>query len=158
MSTRCGIGFDIHRLVAGRKLVLGGVEIPFDRGLGGHSDADVVTHAVCDALLGAAALGDMGRHFPSSDPKFKDASSLELLKQVAEMVRQKGFRISNIDATVIAEAPRLNSHLEAMSKRLAKTLGLSPDQVNVKVKSHEGLDSLGRGEAIAAHAVATIEQ
>lgn len=157
MTNRVGTGFDIHRLVENRKLILGGVEVVHSHGLAGHSDADVLTHAICDALLGAAALGDMGCHFPSNDPKFENISSLELLMQVAEMVRMKGFQIVNVDATVIAEAPRLGPHLAAMSKRLAETLGLPVDQVNVKVKSHEGLDSLGRREAIAAQAIAAIE-
>ncbi len=158
MTFRAGIGFDIHPLVKNRRLILGGVEIAHSHGLAGHSDADVLTHAVCDALLGAAALGDMGRHFPSSDPKWKDVSSLELLKQVAEMLRQKGLRISNVDATVIAETPRLAAHLERMVEQLALTLSLPIDRVNVKVKSHDALDSIGRGEAIAAQAIALVEK
>ncbi|MDD5544432.1 MAG: 2-C-methyl-D-erythritol 2,4-cyclodiphosphate synthase [Acidobacteriia bacterium] len=158
MSPRTGIGYDIHRLVENRKLILGGVEIEHSQGLTGHSDADVLTHAVCDALLGAAGLGDLGRYFPSSEEKFKGISSLELLRRVVALVSRKGFHIINIDTTLIAEAPRLSPHLEEIKKRLAEALGLSTDRVNVKVKSHEGLDSIGRGEAIAAQAITLIEE
>lgn len=157
MSVRVGTGFDIHRLVPGRKLVLGGVEIVFDRGLEGHSDADVLTHAICDALLGAAALGDLGQHFPDSDPRFKNASSLDLLRRVHELVRLKGFRIGNVDATVMAESPRLAPYLDSMSRKLCETLEISSEQLNLKAKSHEQLDSIGRAEAIASQAAVLIE-
>lgn len=157
MSVRVGTGFDIHRLVPGRRLVLGGLEIGFDRGLEGHSDADVLTHAICDALLGAAALGDLGKHFPDSDPQFKDSSSLNLLRRVRELVRLKGFRVVNVDATLIAEAPRLAPHLDSMSRKLCEALEISSGQLNLKAKSHEQLDSIGRAEAIAAQAAVLIE-
>lgn len=158
MSPRTGIGYDIHRLVENRKLILGGVEVEHSRGLAGHSDADVLSHAIGDALLGAAGLGDLGRHFPSSEAEFKDISSLELLRRVAALISGKGFHVVNIDATVIAEAPHLAPHLDEMAKHLAETLALAIDRVNVKAKSHEGLDSIGRGEAIAAQAIAMIEE
>lgn len=157
-SYRVGTGFDIHRLAAHRKLILGGVEIDSPLGLEGHSDADVLTHAICDALLGAAALGDLGRHFPDSDPKFKDISSLELLRQVLDLVRAKGFHVINVDATVIAESPRLAMHLPAISKRLSEAMRISLDQLNVKAKTHEKLDALGQHRAIAVQAVTLIEQ
>jgi 2-C-methyl-D-erythritol 2,4-cyclodiphosphate synthase len=155
--TRVGLGFDIHPLVAGRQLVLGGVEIPSERGLGGHSDADVLTHAVADALLGALALGDLGQHFPDSDPQFRGISSLRLLAAVADRVRSHGGRIVNVDATVVAEGPRLADSLGAMRERLAETLGLSADRVSVKAKRAEQLGALGRHEGIAAMAVALVE-
>jgi len=150
---RIGIGYDIHRLVEGRKLVLGGVEIPFEKGLLGHSDSDVLTHAICDALLGAAALGDIGTHFPDSDPRWSEASSLKFLEHAVELVGKKGYRIANVDATVITERPKLLPHIQVMRDRLASVLGIDVDQVNVKAKTNEGLESVGRGEAIAAQAV-----
>jgi 2-C-methyl-D-erythritol 2,4-cyclodiphosphate synthase len=154
---RVGHGFDVHRLVAGRKLVLGGVEIPFDRGLLGHSDADVLLHAVADALLGAAALGDIGKHFPPNNPKYKDADSAQLLAQVAEMVSQAGYsRISNIDCIVMAERPVLAPHIEAMRMRIADILHLQPTVVNVKATTCEGLGFVGREEGITASAVCLI--
>jgi 2-C-methyl-D-erythritol 2,4-cyclodiphosphate synthase len=155
-STRIGIGYDIHRLVEGRKLVLGGVEIPFEKGLLGHSDSDVLTHAICDALLGAAALGDIGLHFPDSDPRWAGASSLEFLTRVVELVTQKGYRVKNVDATVMAERPRLMPYVQAMCERLASVLQIDIDQVNIKAKTNEGLESVGRGESMAAHAVALL--
>ena len=155
-SNRIGIGYDIHRLVEGRKLVLGGVEIPFEKGLLGHSDSDVLTHAICDALLGAAALGDIGTHFPDNDPRWAGASSLEFLARVVELVTQKGYRVANIDATVMAERPRLMPHVQAMRERLASVLQTDVDQVNIKAKTNESLESVGRGEAIAAQAVALL--
>jgi 2-C-methyl-D-erythritol 2,4-cyclodiphosphate synthase len=154
---RVGLGFDVHPLVEGRPLVLGGIEVPAPRGLGGHSDADVLTHAVADALLGALALGDLGQHFPDSDPRYRGVSSLRLLADVVERVRSRGGRVVNIDATIVAEAPRLASWLEPMRVRLAETLGLAVDQVSVKAKLAEQLGALGRQEGIAAMAVALVE-
>jgi 2-C-methyl-D-erythritol 2,4-cyclodiphosphate synthase len=155
--TRVGLGFDVHPLVAGRRLVLGGVEIPSERGLGGHSDADVLTHAVADALLGALALGDLGQHFPDSDPQYRGISSLRLLAAVVDRVRDHGGRIVNVDATVVAEGPRLADWLAAMRERLAETLGLGVDRVSVKAKRAEQLGALGRHEGIAAMAVALVD-
>jgi len=155
-SSRIGVGHDIHRLVEGRKLVLGGVEIPFEKGLLGHSDSDVLTHAICDALLGAAALGDIGTHFPDSDPRWAGASSLEFLSRVVELVTQKGYRVANVDATVMAEWPKLMPYVQMMREKLASVLQIDVDQVNVKAKTNEGLESVGRGEAMAAQAVALL--
>ena len=157
-SSRIGIGYDIHRLVEGRKLILGGVEIPFEKGLLGHSDSDVLTHAICDALLGAATLGDIGTHFPDGDQKWSGASSLDFLSRVAEMLAERGYRIANIDATVLAERPKLMPHVQAMRKLLASALRIDVDQVNVKAKTGEGLDSIGRGEAIAVQAIALLRE
>lgn len=154
---RIGQGFDVHALVKGRKLVIGGVTIPFDRGLAGHSDADVLIHAVCDALLGAAALGDIGRHFPDSDPQYKDADSRVFLRQVAAKVRGAGFSIVNLDATIHAEAPKMAPHVAAMVEVLAADLGLPAGRINVKAKTAERLGSVGRGEGIAAEAIALLE-
>ena len=155
--TRVGFGFDLHPLVADRPLVLGGVTVPSDRGLGGHSDADVLAHAVGEALLGALALGDLGRHFPDTDPRYQGISSLELLRHVVQLIGAKGGRLVNVDATVLAEAPRLAPHLPAMARRLAEALGLPADRVSVKAKSPEGLGLLGRREGIAAMAVVGVE-
>jgi 2-C-methyl-D-erythritol 2,4-cyclodiphosphate synthase len=152
-----GFGFDLHPLVADRPLVLGGVTVASDRGLGGHSDADVLAHAVGEALLGALALGDLGRHFPDTDPRYRGISSLELLRRVVELVGAQGGRLVNVDATVLAEAPRLAPHLPAMARRLAEALGLPADRVSVKAKSPEGLGLLGRREGIAAMAVVGVE-
>lgn len=154
--TRAGLGYDMHRLVPGRRLVLGGVEIPHPTGLAGHSDADVAAHAVGSALLGALALGDLGRHFPPGDPRFAAISSLILLERIAALLRARGAEITHIDVTVVAESPRLAPHVEAMRERLAEALGLAVGQVSVKATTNEGLDAVGRGEAIAAHAVATV--
>jgi 2-C-methyl-D-erythritol 2,4-cyclodiphosphate synthase len=154
---RSGIGYDLHRLEPGRKLILGGVEVPFDRGPVGHSDGDVLSHAMCDALLGAAGLGDIGAHFPDNDPQWKGASSLVFLERIRTMLEEKGFRIAHIDAVVIAEQPRLGPHFPAMRDTLAKALGIEPYQINLKAKTNEGVDALGRGEAIAAHTIATLE-
>ncbi len=151
---RVGIGYDIHPLVAGRALVLGGVRIDHSTGLAGHSDADVVTHAVIDALLGAAGLGDIGTHFPADDPKFKDASSLDLLSSAVDALHEAGFRVANVDCTVIAQEPRLKDHLHAMKANLVRRMGV--DSVNVKGKSPEGIGAAGRREGIAAQAVATV--
>jgi 2-C-methyl-D-erythritol 2,4-cyclodiphosphate synthase len=150
---RIGQGFDVHALVKGRKLVVGGVVIPFDRGLEGHSDADVLVHAVCDALLGAAALGDIGRHFPDTEMKYKNADSRVLLREVAGKVREAGFSIVNLDATIIAEAPKMAAHIPAMVANLTADLGIGPGQVNVKAKTAERLGAIGRGEGIAAEAI-----
>ena len=155
-SIRVGIGYDLHRLAEGRKLVLAGVEIPFEKGLLGHSDSDVLAHALCDALLGAAALGDIGTHFPDTDERWKGASSLDLLAQVVEMIAQLGYRVANVDAIVMAERPRLRPHIELMRERLASTLQIDIDRVSVKAKTGEGLEAIGRGEAMAAHAVALL--
>jgi 2-C-methyl-D-erythritol 2,4-cyclodiphosphate synthase len=156
-TSRSGLGFDLHPLVDGRPLVLGGITVPAARGLGGHSDADVLTHAVCEALLGALALGDLGRMFPDTDPRWKDVSSLVLLEGVMEALGRKGARTINVDATVICQAPRLGPYLAAMAERLAKTMGLAHDQMSVKAKSPEHLGLLGRGEGIAAMVVVSVE-
>lgn len=155
--TRVGLGFDVHPFADGRALVLGGVEVPAERGLLGHSDADVLTHAVADALLGALALGDLGQHFPDSDPRYRGISSLRLLSEVVTRVRGRGGRIVNVDATLVAEGPRLAGWLEAMRARLGETLELPAERVSVKAKRAEGLGALGRHEGIAALAVALVE-
>jgi 2-C-methyl-D-erythritol 2,4-cyclodiphosphate synthase len=154
---RVGTGYDVHRLRPGRALILGGVHIDHPVGLDGHSDADVLTHAVIDALLGAAGLGDIGRHFPEADPKYKGASSLDLLQSAVRMLKDAGYLIINVDSTVIAEEPRLQLHLGAMRAHLAKALDVELNAVNVKATSPEGLGALGRKEGIAAQAVALIE-
>jgi 2-C-methyl-D-erythritol 2,4-cyclodiphosphate synthase len=154
---RVGTGYDVHRLRPGRDLIIGGVHIDHPLGLDGHSDADVLTHAIIDAVLGAAGLGDIGQHFPASDEKYKDASSLDLLATAVRAVTEAGYRLINIDSTVIAEEPRLQPHLGAMRKQLAKGLGLDPGAVSVKATSPEGLGALGRKAGIAASAVALIE-
>ncbi len=155
---RIGQGFDTHALVAGRKLVIGGVEIPYERGLAGHSDADVLIHAVCDALLGAAGLGDIGSHFPDTDARYKDISSRKLLKKVRELVHDRGLSVVNVDATVIAQAPKLAPHITAMRANLASDLGVTPEVVNVKAKTTEKLGFVGRGEGIAAEAIALLSE
>lgn len=153
---RAGTGYDLHRLAAGRPLVVGGVTIPFDRGPVGHSDGDVACHAATDAIFGAACLGDIGRHFPDTDPRWQGASSLDLLARAAAMVRERGFDIGNVDVTVVLEQPKIKDHIDAMRAAMAGALGISPDRVSVKGKTNEGVDAVGRGEAIAAHAVAQI--
>ena len=153
---RIGQGFDAHALVAGRKLVIGGVEIPCERGLAGHSDADVLIHAVCDALLGAAGLGDIGSHFPDTDARYKDISSRKLLMKVRELLHDRGLSVVNVDATVIAQAPKLAPHITAMRANLASDLGIAPEAVNVKAKTTEKLGFVGRGEGIAAEAIALL--
>ena len=153
---RAGIGYDLHRLVEGRPLILGGVTIPFDRGLAGHSDADAVCHAITDAVLGAAGAGDIGRHFPDTDPAWKGASSVDLLRRAVEVVRDRGYEIGNVDASVIAERPKLLPYLEAMTANVAAALGISIDRVSIKGKTNEGVGELGRGEAIAVHAIALV--
>jgi 2-C-methyl-D-erythritol 2,4-cyclodiphosphate synthase len=158
MGCRVGSGVDAHRLAPGRLLVLGGVEVAHDQGLEGHSDGDCVTHALCDALLGAAAAGDLGEHFPSSEPRWKGASSLIFLEQVARLVDGKGFAIENVDLTVIAQRPALAPYVRQMRLRLSDCLGLDPDRVSVKVKSTDGLGAFGRGEGIAALATALLRE
>jgi 2-C-methyl-D-erythritol 2,4-cyclodiphosphate synthase len=153
---RIGQGFDIHALVPGRKLIMGGVEIPFERGLAGHSDADVLLHAICDALIGAAGLGDIGTHFPDSDPQYHGVDSRQLLRSVAQMLRGKGLRVVNVDSTIIAQAPKLAPHIPHMRENIARDLGVSVADVNVKAKTAERLGSLGRGEGIAAEAIALL--
>ena len=155
---RIGQGFDVHPFAEGRKLIIGGVEIPHHKGLQGHSDADVLLHAVCDALLGAAGLGDIGKHFPAEDPKFKGASSLDLLSSAADAVRVAGYRIVNVDSTLIAEEPRLQAHLEDMKKNLSTRLHINRGNASVKATSPEGLGALGAKAGIAAQAVALIEE
>ena len=152
-GVRIGHGYDVHRLVEGRKLILGGVEIPWERGLLGHSDADVLTHAVMDALLGAAGLGDIGKHFPDSDSAYAGADSLKLLAHVVELLREKGFLVGNVDATILAQRPKLAGYIPQMRSRLARVMGVEPEQVNVKATTEEGLGFTGSGEGMAAHAV-----
>ncbi|HEV8540410.1 MAG TPA: 2-C-methyl-D-erythritol 2,4-cyclodiphosphate synthase [Nitrospiraceae bacterium] len=154
---RVGLGYDIHAFGDGRKLILGGVEIAHTQGLVGHSDADALVHAICDALLGAMGEGDLGKHYPSSDQKFKSISSLILLEEVNGLLARKGYRLVNLDTVIIAQVPRLGPHLGAMQARIAEILKVNRETVNVKVKSGEGLDAIGREEAIAAHAVCLIE-
>jgi 2-C-methyl-D-erythritol 2,4-cyclodiphosphate synthase len=154
---RVGQGFDVHALVPGRPLMLGGVRVPHDKGLAGHSDADVLIHAVCDALLGAAGLGDIGRHFPDSDPRYKNIDSRQLLRHVRDLLAQGGWRVANVDATIIAQAPRLAPHIDRMRANLAEDLGIPLAQVNVKATTTERLGFIGREEGIAAQAVALIE-
>ena len=157
-SIRTGIGNDLHRLIPGRKLVLGGVRIPFAKGPAGHSDGDALAHAVCDALLGAAALGDIGRHFPNTSPKWRAVSSLVFLRHVRDLLQDAGYAIVNVDATVGLERPRLSPYIPRMQKKLAQALGLNPCQVSVKAKTGEGVDALGHGEAVRADAVALISK
>jgi len=153
---RAGTGYDLHRLVEGRPLILGGVTVPSDKGALGHSDADVVCHAATDAILGAVGLGDIGRHFPDTDPRWKDADSLVLLREAARMVRDHGYEVGNLDVTVILERPKIKDAVEPMRTRLAEALGIDRDRVSVKGKTNEGVDAVGRGEAIIAHAVALV--
>lgn len=153
MKLRIGEGWDVHALVLGRPLILGGIQVPFDRGLWGHSDADVLLHAMTDALLGAAALGDIGRHFPDTDPTFKGADSAVLLAQAAQKVRERGYQIGNVDSTIIAQAPKLAPHLPAMCQRVADILGISLDQVNIKAKTAEKMGPVGEGQAMEARAI-----
>ncbi len=150
---RIGTGYDVHRLVEGRRLVLGGVDIPFKKGLLGHSDADVLLHAICDAILGAAAMGDIGKHFPDSSEDYKDIDSLILLERVGQLVQGRGFMILNIDSTIVAEQPKLAAHISGMTVNIANTLGLKVEQVNVKATTTEGLGFEGQGEGISAQAV-----
>ncbi|HZS47201.1 MAG TPA: 2-C-methyl-D-erythritol 2,4-cyclodiphosphate synthase [Blastocatellia bacterium] len=153
-----GTGYDIHKLVEGRKLTLAGVEIPFERGSLGHSDGDALSHAICDALLGAAALGDIGRHFPDNDPQYRGAASLSLLAAVVQLLDKRGFKVQNVDATVIIERPKLAPYISEMISNLANVLNLAVDSVSVKAKSNEGLGEIGRGEAAAAQAVCLLRK
>ncbi len=152
-----GTGYDVHRLVEGRKLILGGVEIPYEKGLLGHSDADVLLHAISDALLGAAALGDIGKHFPDSDPKYKGADSLKLLSEVGKLLEENRYLIENIDSTILCQAPKLRPHIDTMRQNIADALGINVEQVSVKATTEEGLGFTGAGEGIAAQAVCLIE-
>jgi 2-C-methyl-D-erythritol 2,4-cyclodiphosphate synthase len=157
MSFRCGIGYDLHRLAEGRKLIIGGVEVPFDKGPVGHSDGDVVAHALCDALLGAAALGDIGTHFPDTDPQWKGAHSLLFLQHARKLLEERTLRIEHVDVVVILERPKLGPHFPKMREALAKPLGVPPEKIHLKAKTNEGVDAVGRGEAIACYVVATLE-
>ena len=153
MNIRIGNGYDLHRLVSDRRLVLGGVEIPYEKGLLGHSDADVLTHAIMDAMLGALALGDIGHYFPPTDPKWAGANSIMLLQQVQELILAQGWRVNNLDTMIIAEAPKLKPHIKAMRDRLSQAMNLPIDCVSVKATTNEGMDAIGHKEAIAVHAV-----
>ena len=155
---RIGHGYDVHRLVEGRKLILGGVEIPFEKGLLGHSDADVLAHAVSDALLGAAALGDIGKHFPDTDPAFAGADSLKLLEHVVKLLREKGWKVGNVDATILAQSPKLAPYIPIMAEKLSDCIGISVEDVNVKATTEEKLGFTGSGEGMAAHAVCLLEK
>lgn len=154
---RIGMGYDVHRLVEGRRLIIGGVDIPYEKGLLGHSDADVLLHAIMDALLGAAALGDIGKHFPDNDPAYSGADSLKLTEAVAKILRDNGYRIGNVDATIIAQRPKMAPHREQMRTNIAKALGVEIDQISIKATTEEGLGFTGSGEGISAQAVALIE-
>jgi 2-C-methyl-D-erythritol 2,4-cyclodiphosphate synthase len=156
MSTRCGIGYDLHRLEAGRKLIIGGMELAFDKGPAGHSDGDVLAHALCDALFGAAGLGDIGRHFPDNDPKWKGANSLIFLEHARKLLEENKFVIEHVDAVVILEKPKLGPHFAKMQGIVAQALGVAAEKIHLKAKTNEGVDAIGRGEAIAAWVVATL--
>ncbi len=156
--TRFGMGYDVHRLVEGRKLILGGVTVPYEKGLLGHSDADVLLHAIMDALLGAAALGDIGRHFPDTDPAYAGADSQKLLAHVGELLKEHGYDIGNVDATIVAQRPKLMAFIPQMAENIAETLGIAIDQVNVKATTEEKLGFTGSGEGISSYAVAGIEK
>ena len=154
---RCGIGYDAHRLVSGRKLILGGVEISHHRGLEGHSDADVLFHAIADAVLGALGAGDIGKHFPNTDESIRGISSIEILRHVATIAAQKNARVVNVDATVLAEAPKISPHIPAMQEKIAAALGITADAISIKATTNEGLGAIGRGEGMSAIAVASVE-
>jgi 2-C-methyl-D-erythritol 2,4-cyclodiphosphate synthase len=158
MSVRCGIGYDLHRLAEGRKLIVGGMELPFDKGSVGHSDGDVLAHALCDALLGAAGLGDIGTHFPDTDSKWKGANSLLFLEHARKLLEEKKFVIEHVDAVVITEKPKLGPHFPKMREALGRALGVTADHIHLKAKTNEGVDAVGRGEAIAAYVVATLSE
>ena len=158
MKMRIGMGYDVHRLTEDRKLILGGVYIPYEKGLLGHSDADVLLHAIMDALLGAAALGDIGKHFPDTDPAYKGISSVELLKHVGGLLAEHGYRIGNIDATIIAQRPKMAPHIQAMRENTAKALNIDVDQINIKATTEEGLGFTGEGLGIASNAICMIEK
>lgn len=155
---RIGMGYDVHKLVEGRKLILGGVEIPYEKGLLGHSDADVLLHAVMDALLGAAALGDIGKHFPDTDPAYKGISSIKLLEHVAALLEEHQFLVENIDATIIAQRPKMRPHIDTMRQNIARALKIELDQINVKATTEEGLGFTGSGEGISSQAVCMLEK
>ncbi|MDY3617699.1 2-C-methyl-D-erythritol 2,4-cyclodiphosphate synthase [Agathobaculum sp.] len=155
---RIGHGYDVHRLTEGRRLILGGVEIPYERGLDGHSDADVLTHAVMDALLGALALGDIGKHFPDTDERYRGADSIALLRHVAALIAENGYRLANLDATVLAQAPKLAPHIGQMRENLAAAIGCEASRVSVKATTEEGLGFTGAGQGIAAHCVCLLEE
>ncbi len=155
---RFGIGYDVHRLVVGRKLILGGVDIPFEKGLDGHSDADVLLHAIADALLGAAALGDIGKHFPDTDLRFKGISSLILLKHVAGLIRENHYEINNVDAAVVLQQPKINPYVELMRENIAKSLSINTDRVSVKATTNEGLGFIGAGDGAAVYAIASLDE
>lgn len=156
MNIRVGVGYDVHALVTGRQLILGGVKIPYEAGLKGHSDADVLLHSITDALLGAAALGDIGKHFPDTDPEFEGADSMQLLSNVYRLIQKKGFKVGNVDATIIAEAPKMQRYIGDMRKYIAETLHCGISDVSVKATTNERLGALGRGKGIAVHCVALI--
>lgn len=158
MNIRIGHGFDVHAFAEGRRLIIGGVDIPYDRGLLGHSDADVLLHAICDALLGAAALGDIGKHFPDSDARYKGIDSRKLLRHVAELLDGRGWKVGNVDATIIAQAPKMAPHIAAMREHIAEDIGIAAEQVNVKATTTERLGFTGREEGIAAEAVCLIHK
>lgn len=155
---RIGIGYDSHRLVEGRRLIIGGVDIPHEKGLLGHSDADALLHAVCDAILGAIGAGDIGRHFPDTDPRYKDISSLKLLTDVRALAEEKGYRLNNIDATVILEKPKLLGYIGLMMENISRVLDLPTDRINIKAKTNEGMGFTGQGEGMAAFAVVTVKE
>ncbi|NLM35959.1 MAG: 2-C-methyl-D-erythritol 2,4-cyclodiphosphate synthase [Clostridiales bacterium] len=155
---RIGMGYDVHRLVENRDLIIGGVNIPYERGLAGHSDADVLIHAIMDSILGAAALGDIGKHFPDTDPQYKGASSIALLKHVAGLIKEKGYEIINIDATIIAQSPKMAPHIWAMRENIAKALNIDVDQVNVKATTEEGLGFTGKGEGISSQSICLLKK
>jgi 2-C-methyl-D-erythritol 2,4-cyclodiphosphate synthase len=157
VTYRCGIGYDLHRLAEGRKLVVGGIEVPFDKGPVGHSDGDVLAHALCDALFGAAGLGDIGSHFPDTDPRWKNANSLIFLEHARKLLDEKHFVIEHVDAVVILEKPKLGPHFPKMREVLAKSLGVPQEKIHLKAKTNEAVDAVGRGEAIASYVVATLE-
>ena len=154
---RIGMGYDVHRLVEGRDLIIGGVKIPYEKGLLGHSDADVLLHAIMDSLLGAAALGDIGKHFPDTDPKFKGADSMQLLREVGKMLKETSFVIENIDATIIAQAPKMRPHIDTMRQNIADALGIDVSQVNVKATTEEGLGFTGTGEGISSQSICLLK-
>lgn len=155
---KVGIGYDIHRLVTGRKLVLGGVEIPFEKGLSGHSDADVLAHSICDAILGALGKGDIGLHFPDTDPKYKDISSLIILGKVSEIMTEANFQVNNLDSIIIAQSPRLLSYIEEMKKNVSGVLNSSREVINIKATTNEGLGLIGQGEGIAAYTIVSLTE
>jgi len=158
MKFRIGLGYDVHQFADGRKLILGGLEIPYDRGLKGHSDADVLLHAIADAFLGAASLGDIGTHFPDTDPRFKDADSSVLLQQVIKLIASEGYEVGNVDATIVAEEPKMSPHIPSMRERISELLECEPGDVSIKATTHEKMGAIGRLEGIAVHSVVLIKR